>query len=264
MNQAPVILVIPASNLKEKNMSDYSINGKNAFISGANRGIGKALVEELLAGGVQKVYAGSRDVSKLEPLVQKYGEQIIPVQLDVIDRASIQSAADQAQDVDILINNAGVAQFGGVFSENGEQLMDEIFNVNVRGVLLLTRALVQSIKERNGVIANVSSVAGLANMPIFGTYSATKAMLHSFTQSMRVELQEANVHVMGIYPGPIDTDMTKEMEMEKASPQTAARSIVEAIIAQKEDVFPDPMAEEVAKGFFADPKGIEKQFASFS
>ena len=137
-------------------------------------------------------------------------------------------------------------------------------NTNYYGTLAVIRAFVPVLqKNGQGQIANVISVVGLAPMTVIGGYSASKAALHSVTQTMRAELAGRGIHVAGIYPGPIDTDMARGFEAEKASPESTAQRIVAGLIAGKDYIFPDPMSEQVGQLWLKDPQGLEKQFAAF-
>lgn len=247
-------------------MSQIKINpeGKTAFISGSNRGIGKAIAIELLEQGANKVYAGARDTSSLEELQAIYGDRLVPVELDVTDENSINLATSKIEDVDILVNNAGVFALGGIFSEQAINSLDTNLKVNLWGLVKLTRAVVEKLKQpKDAAIINISSVVGLANMPMASTYSATKAAVHSLTQGMRGELANNNVLVMGVYPGPIDTDMAKELPMEKDSPENVAKNIVQGLINGTEDVFPDVMSEQVGSLYVTNPKSVEDNFVQY-
>lgn len=247
-------------------MSEVKINveGKVAFISGANRGIGKAIAIALLENGAKKVYAGARDKSSLFDLVEQYGDRVVAIQLDVTDNASIENAARIATDTELLFNNAGVLHGGGFIHPEAVAGLQTNLDVNVIGLVRLTNAFADTIKKQEvGAIVNVSSVVGLASMPVIGTYSASKALVHSITQSIRGELSETNILVAGVYPGPIDTDMAKEIEMEKDSPQNVARNIIEALKEGVQDIFPDVMSVQVGAGYANSPKAIEQQFGAF-
>lgn len=239
-------------------------NGKTALVSGANRGIGKAITIELLEKGA-KVYAGARNISTLDELKAQYGDKLIPIQLDVTDPSTIDALASQITDLDILINNAGVLSFGQIFSDNWNETLKHHLDVNVTGVISLSNAVIKLLKKDSPTaIANVSSLAGLGNMPVIGTYSVSKAAVHSINQGMRAELAKDNVLVMGIYPGPIDTDMTSEFEMDKDSPQNVAKNIVEGLINGTEDLFPDAMSQQAGPFYASNPKAVEQQFAEFA
>lgn len=238
--------------------------GKVAFVSGANRGIGKAIAVELLNRGASKVYAGARKLDSLDEMVSKYGDKLIPVQLDVTDDASIKNAAAKVKHLDILVNNAGVFAVGSVFSDQAEESLNKNLDVNVWGVLKLSRAVADDIKKADETaVVNVSSVTGLGNMPMAATYSMSKAAVHSMTQGMRAELKDNNTLVMGVYPGPIDTDMERDLQMEKDSPENVAKNIVDGLVEGKEDVYPDVMSEQIGAFYATNPKGVEQQFADF-
>ena len=182
----------------------------------------------------------------------------------VTKNESIAAAAGQIENLDILVNNAGVFEGGGIFSDQAEESLEQNLDVNVWGVLKLSKAVVDQIKkEDDTAIINVSSLAGLGNMPMAATYSVSKAAVHSLTQGMRAELADDNVLVMGVYPGPIDTDMARGLPMEKDSPENVAKNIVDGLEAGSEDVFPDVMASQVGSFYASNPKGVEEQFASF-
>ena len=233
------------------------LDNKVVFVSGANRGIGKAIVDALLVQKVAKVYAAARDVKSLN----FSDPRVVPVQLDITKREQIEKAAKQAGDVNVLINNAGVATFTDVTTSDTDALMVDM-QVNYFGTLSMVNAFTPVLeKNKGGAIANVISVVGLAGMTAIGGYSASKAALFSATQSMRAGLKAKNISVHGIFPGPIDTDIAKDFPMEKASPKTTAENIVAGIIAGTEDIFPDPMSTEVGKLWVKDPKALEQQFA---
>ncbi len=247
-------------------MSEIKLNpeGKVAFISGSNRGIGKAIAIELLESGAKKVYAGARNTSTLNELKEKYGNRIVPVSLDVTDDASIEAAVAQVEDLDILVNNAGIFKVGGIFSEAAYDSLATNLDVNVWGLIKLSKRLVDQLrKSEETAIVNISSVAGLGNMPMAGTYSVSKAAVHSITQGMRGELVNTNTLVMGVYPGPIDTEMAKDLPMDKDTPQNVAKNIIKGLSDGQEDIFPDVMSEQVGAFYGSNPKGVEKEFGAF-
>ncbi|WP_372754008.1 SDR family NAD(P)-dependent oxidoreductase [Labilibaculum sp.] len=246
------------------NGNKVSPEGRVAFVSGANRGIGRAITIELLEKGAKKVYAGVRNLKSMDDLKPEYGNRLVPVFLDLRDDRSIIKATRITKDVEILINNAGVYEAGGFCSDDTLDSMAVNFEVNVWGLVKLTVSLIDRLKQReNAAIVNVSSVLGLASMPVAGVYSASKAAVHSITQSLRGELFLTNILVMGVYPGPIDTEMTKDLEMEKDSPVNVARNVVQGLIDGKEYVFPDMMSKQVGDLYMTEPLVVEKQFANF-
>ena len=241
----------------------YALSGKIALVTGANRGIGEAIVDALVAAGVRKVYAAARRISTLGPLVARHGSRVTPLQLDVTNAAQIAAAATAA-DVDLLVNNAGIVGFfGGEFTdpkwiEGGRQEME----VNFLGTFAVTQAFAPVLaKNGGGAIANLNSVASFVSFPILASYSASKAATHSLTQVTRAMLRGQNTQVFGVYPGPIDTRMSEVLTLEKASPAAAARAIVAGIIAGDEEIFPDKVSQGTGPAFFADPKGLERQVA---
>jgi NAD(P)-dependent dehydrogenase (short-subunit alcohol dehydrogenase family) len=234
------------------------LENKVVLVTGANRGIGKALVEALLKKNVQKIYAAAR---KIEELPNFGDNRVVPVKLDITDAAQIKNAVKQATDVQILINNAGSLAFASII-EGDEESLKRDMEVNYFGTINVTRAFIPALTKNGGGIATVSSVVGLASMAAIGGYSASKAALFSAIQAMRSELKPKNIEVFGIFPGPIDTDMARSFEMEKTSPEETAENIVDGIIAGKEDIFPDNYSKEVSKTWASNPKELERQFAS--
>lgn len=235
------------------------LDNKTVFVSGANRGIGKAIVQALLKHNVKKVYAAARKPSELPDFGDK---RVIPVALDITSCDQIKKAAAQADDVDVLINNAGALSFAGVVTGEQDALMHDM-QVNYFGTISMVNAFAPVLEKRSGgAIANVISIVGLASMAGIGGYSASKAALFSATQAMRAELKPKNISVHGIFPGPIDTDMARGFEMEKTSPQVTAENIIAGLLADKEDIFPDPVSANASQLWAKDPKGLERQFAS--
>jgi NAD(P)-dependent dehydrogenase (short-subunit alcohol dehydrogenase family) len=241
------------------------IAGTTALVTGANRGIGRALVEALLERGAARVYATARRPEALGDLVARYGERVVPVRLDVTHPSEVRAVAAQAGDVRLLINNAGiVAKFGGELTDADWMTAGRAeFEVNVLGALSLTQAFAPLLAGRAGAaVVNISSVAGLAAFPAVASYSASKAALHSLTQVTRAMLAPQGIHVAGVYPGPIDTDMARPFEIAKAAPEAAAHAILDGLEDGQEEIFPDPTARELGELFLHDPKALERQFAA--
>jgi len=247
-------------------MNELKISPKDrvAFVSGASRGIGRAITIELLEKGAKKVYAGVRNLKALNDLKEEYEGRLVPILVDLRDDKSIIKATRAARDVEILINNAGVNEPGGFCSDETLDSLATNFEVNVWGLVKMTISMIDYLKLREcAAIVNISSVLGLASMPVVGTYSASKAAVHSITQGLRGELESSKILVAGVYPGPIDTDMTRDMDMEKDSPQNVAQNIVRGLEEGKEYIFPDMMSKQVGELYFSEPLTVEKQFASF-
>jgi NAD(P)-dependent dehydrogenase (short-subunit alcohol dehydrogenase family) len=241
------------------------IQGSIAFVTGANRGIGRALVQALIDRGASKVYAAARRPESLADVVAASGGRVVPVRLDITRPDQIRAAAAFASDVTLLVNNAGVvAQFGGAFTEAGWITAGrEEFEVNVLGTLAVTQAFSPILASHGGgAVANVGSVAGLVPFGFVTSYSASKAALHSVTQATRAQLKPQGTFVAGVYPGPIDTDMSKPFETEKTSPAVAAEAILDGLEAGQEEIFPDPTARHIGELFLRDPKALELEIAA--
>lgn len=213
---------------------------------------------------LKKVYAGARNVSTLDKLKMVYGERLVPIELDVTKDSTIKNAAKMATDVEILINNAGIFSPGNFMDGNLLESLQTNLDVNVWGLVKLTNAFLEILKNKEtAAIVNLSSVAGLASMPMALTYSASKAAVHSIIQGLRGELKTLNISVIGVYPGPIDTEMTKGLEMEKDSPKNVAKSIIKGIKYGVEDIFPDLMSLHFGEAYFSSPKATEEQLSNF-
>ena len=232
-----------------------ALSDKVVLVTGANRGIGAAIVQEMLKAGVAKIYATARDPNTLP----SFGDQrVVPLQMDITSDTSVTAAAAAAKDVDVLVNNAGTLAFGDYLSSNWKTFEDDM-RTNYFGTLRVLRAFTpQFVARKSGMIANISSVVGLSAVPVMAGYSASKAALHSITQSLRGTLEKDNVIVIGIYPGPIETDLAKEVPYpEKATPEYAAANIVKGIAEGQTYIFPDPMAQQVEQLWSTDNRKLE-------
>jgi NAD(P)-dependent dehydrogenase (short-subunit alcohol dehydrogenase family) len=241
----------------------YRIQGKTALVTGANRGIGEALVKDLIAQGAKRIYAAGRSLENLAPLVSLAPNVIVPVQLDVTNASDIANVAKLIGELDILVNNAGIAT-GATFSgEASLSIAVDEMATNYFGPINLTHALLAVLhKSSSAAVINISSIAGISNFPILGPYSASKAAVHSFTQGLRAEVRKANIAVIGVYPGPVDTRMTEGFEMDKATPADVAKVILAGLENGVEDVFPDAFSQEMYRVFTANPKQLEQQFGA--
>jgi NAD(P)-dependent dehydrogenase (short-subunit alcohol dehydrogenase family) len=236
------------------------IEGSVALVTGANRGIGRAITEALLERGAHKVYATARDPKTLEVLRERYGSRLVPLRLDVTDGDQVARVARQATDVDLLFNNAGAYEPTELTNEAIVDVARREMEVNYFGALRMLRSFADTLVHRGGVIVNVGSAAGLTNVPLNPTYSASKAAQHSLTQASRALLRGVTVH--GVYPGPVDTDMVKTLALEKTPPEDVANAVLDAVEAGNEDIFPDPFAVAFGEQFYASPKNAERQAAA--
>ncbi|MEO1050388.1 MAG: SDR family oxidoreductase [Bacteroidota bacterium] len=243
-------------------MSNINIKDKIILITGANRGLGLALVEKSLEKGAAKVYATYRSEHNRSTL-EELGEKVIPIHLDLEDPATIEQLSQLVPSLDVLINNAGIFTAANLLDDTEEQLRND-FETNFFGTLAVTKELIPTLKNGgSSAIANLSSIAGLASMPSFGGYSASKAAVHSMTQSLRGKLKADNIAVHGVYPGPVATRMTENLEMPATPASQVAEKILEGIENGVEEIFPDAMSQQVGPVFLSSPKSLEQNFAAF-
>jgi len=239
-----------------------NLNGKTVLVTGANRGIGLAIVEKSLEMGAAIVYATYRSENNRSAL-EALGERVVHVHLDFADPASIEALTQSVPSLDILINNAGVFSGTDLLEDTEDQLRNDL-ETNLFGTLAVTKALLPALRNGNSTaIANLSSVAGLAPMPSFGGYSISKAAVHSMTLSLRGKLKPEGISVHGVYPGPVATRMTEGMPMETTSASVVAENILEDIVNGKEEIFPDVMSRQVGPLFLNSPKQLEETFSVY-
>lgn len=226
-----------------------------AFVTGANRGLGRSFVDALLERGAAKVYAASRDgkTAFADP-------RVVPIALDITNVEEARAAAQKAADTKLLVNNAGVLASYSVLTSELDKVREDL-EVNFHGLLNVTRAFAPNLSE-GAAIANVLSVVSMASMPALGGYSASKAAAWSLTQSIREELRPRGIRVHAAFPGPIDTDMIRAFEMSKTSPAEVARAILDGIAADREDISPDPMSTDALATYLRDPRELARRFAS--
>ena len=232
-----------------------NLSGKTVLVSGANRGIGFAVVNALLEKGVRKVYAAARDPKTLPD----FGDgRIVPVKLDITDRAQIDAVAASAIDVDLLINNAGVASFSSIL-DGPRDLVERDMNTNYYGTLDMVRAFVPVLETKKGAaIVNVVTIAAFSGFPIIGGYSASKSALFSLSQSIRTELASKGIAVHTVNPGPIDTELAKEFPTDKASPESTAENILLGLENAEADIFPDEQGQQMFETWKTDYRKLER------
>jgi NAD(P)-dependent dehydrogenase (short-subunit alcohol dehydrogenase family) len=232
-----------------------TIANKAVLVTGANRGIGQALVEEALRRGAKRVYAGTR-----QPLAHA-DQRVTPLTLDVTNVSQIQRAVDEVGALDVLINNAGVAIFDDL---SNLDVIEQHLAVNFFGLLKVTHAFLPLLKRSKGAIVNNLSLAGLAALPVIPSYSISKAAAFNLTQSLRALLASEGVSVHAVVLGPIDTDMNRGFEIPKASPASAAQGIFDGLEKGEDEIFPDPASLSIAEGWRTGAvKALDRQFAAF-
>jgi NAD(P)-dependent dehydrogenase (short-subunit alcohol dehydrogenase family) len=232
-----------------------NITNKTVLITGANRGIGRALLDEALRRGAKKVYAGTRSA------LQHSDQRVTPLALDVTSPSQIQRAVDEVDTLDVLINNAGIAIFDDL---SNLDVIERHLAVNFLGLLKVTNAFLPLLKRSKGAIVNNLSLAGLAPLPVIPAYSISKAAAFNMTQSLRALLAGQGVTVHAVVLGPIDTDMNRGFEIPKASTESAAQGVFDGLEKGEEDIFPDPASLSIAEGWRTGvSKALERQFAAF-
>lgn len=230
------------------------ISGKAILITGANRGIGRALVHDALSRGAKRVYAGTRAALHVTD------ERVTPLTLDVTNIPEIQRAAEEVLALDVLINNAGVATYHDI---NDLEAIEQHLDVNLFGTLNVTRAFLTQLEHSKGAIVNNLSLVALAPLPIIPGYSISKAAALNMTQSLRALVRSRGISVHAAVLGPIDTDMNRGFEIPKATPESAARGIFDGLEQGEEDIFPDPASRQIAEGWHAGvAKALEREFAA--
>lgn len=232
-----------------------NIENKTILITGANRGIGRALVEEALRRSAKRVYAATR-----QPFTHSDG-RVMLLTMDVTDPAQIQQAVDNVESLDILVNNAGVFRRDDL---SVRAALDDNLAVNLFGTHAVSQAFVPLVARSQGAIVNVLSLAGLASVPFSPAYSISKAAAFSLTQSQRALWAGRGVKLHAVLAGPVDTDMVRDLDIPKTSPELVAKGILDGVEKGEEEIFPDPMSASIADGWRSGvAKALERQFAAF-
>ncbi|WP_347331619.1 SDR family NAD(P)-dependent oxidoreductase [Marinimicrobium locisalis] len=236
-----------------------------ALVTGANRGIGLALVKSLLAQGIKKVYAGCRNPSSMPEFTDPRVE-VVP--LDITNAGHIHAVAERVTDLTLLINNAGIIA-AGPFTTTPSSEVKRDMDTNYYGPLAITQALIPTLRsnarsERHTALVNVTSIGAFANLPVLGGYCASKAALLSMSQGLRIELASDNIDVFTVNPGPIDTDMTAGSDFDKTSPDVAAANTLQALERGEQDIFPDPASQHMISVFKENYRGLEAIFSQMT
>jgi len=240
------------------------MNVKNAVVllTGANGGIGRAFVRELLKRGASKIYLGVRDVASVQDLLTE-SDKLVPLQLDVTVPDQVANAAKVATDVTLLINNAGQAKFTGALSTADTLNARDEMEVNYFGVLALTQALRNTPAfQAGGAIINILSILAHVTLPVAGTYSASKAAALSLTRTLRAELKARGVQVLGVMPVQVDTAMGAALPEPRLTPAEVAADALTALEAGDDEVFPGELSRGVAQAFRSNPDGVQAHMAN--
>jgi NAD(P)-dependent dehydrogenase (short-subunit alcohol dehydrogenase family) len=234
------------------------IEGTVALVTGANRGIGKTIAEELLARGATKVYAGVRDTSSVSD------PRLVPVRLDVTDAARVAEVAAELGDVQLVVNNAGTGHPATPLQADLDDARTEL-EVNYLGIVSMTKAFAPVLAANGGgAFVNVLSVVSWVGMPHLSTYSASKAAAWGFTNAARVQLRSQGTQVLGVHVGLVDTDLTSSFDREKIPPQVVATAVSDALEAGESEVAVDEFSRDVKAALHDDHNliypGVVAQF----
>ena len=218
-----------------------SLQDQTVLVTGANRGMGRHYVTQLLDRGVAKVYAAARDTAQIDTT----DPRVTALTLDVTDDRSVAAAAEAARDVTVLINNAGIVRGASVLERDSSKLREEL-ETNLFGPLALASVFADQIADKNGAIVNVVSV--LAWLPVGASYGVSKAAMWNATDSMRLELAPRGVQVVGVYVGLVDTDMASFSDSPKSDPADVVRQVLDGIEAGADEVLADDLTRTVRAG----------------
>ena len=230
-----------------------TIAGQTVLVTGANRGIGRALVDEALRRGAKRVYAGTR-----QPFSHP-DERVTPLMLDVTSPEQIEAAVGQVESLDILINNAGVALYDDL---SDRSVLQQHLDVNLFGTYGVTQAFLPLLIRAQGAIVNNVSMMAQAPFPVTPAYAISKAAAFNMTQSLRALLAGRGVRVHAVLTGPTDTDMTRGLDIPKSSPRDVAQAIFDGVDNGEEDIFPDATSAFIASRWHdGAAKALERQLA---
>jgi NAD(P)-dependent dehydrogenase (short-subunit alcohol dehydrogenase family) len=240
-----------------------NIKGSTVLVTGANRGLGRAFVQVLLAAGAKKIYAAARDPKSIDSSIGRprladsaasaHEPVIVPVRLDVTNPADVVAAAKLAGDVDFVINNAGILRSAPLVNDTEFDVRAEM-DTNYFGTLSVSRAFAPILKRNGGgALVNVLSVLSWVNLPGTALYSASKAAAWSLTNALRQELRAQGTQVVALHVGYMDTDMASDVAAPKSAPLDVARLVLDAVEAGRDEVLADAISRQVKAGLTADP-----------
>lgn len=228
-----------------------NLENKIVLITGANGGLGQAFIKYCLENNVQKIYCCARDIKNIDAI----DKRIEPIKLDLTNLTDINNLESSIDSIDILVNNAGVNNEKRIF-----EALNNDFEVNTFGTLNICKALYPKIKE-NGSIITINSILAFMNLPIMAQYCASKSALHSITQAIRAELKSKSIEVFEVFPGPMDTEMSKNLQMDKATPLQVVLNTFDGLTNKDFEIFPDDYSKNIISMVKNNSKKLEQQFA---
>lgn len=228
-----------------------NLENKIVLITGANGGLGQAFIKYCLENNIQKIYCCARDIKNIDAI----DKRIEPIKLDLTNLTDINNLESSIDSIDILVNNAGVNNEKRIF-----EALNNDFEVNTFGTLNICKALYPKIKE-NGSIITINSILAFMNLPIMAQYCASKSALHSITQAIRAELKSKSIEVFEVFPGPMDTEMSKNLQMDKATPLQVVLNTFDGLTNKDFEIFPDDYSKNIISMVKNNSKKLEQQFA---
>ena len=218
------------------------------LITGANRGLGLAFAQAFLARGARKVYAAARDPSRITL------PGVTPVRLDVTSPDDVEAAARLAGDATIVVNNAGIADTGSFLADDAEASLRRHLETNVLGVLRVSQAFAPVLaRNGGGALLNVASIGSWVSSPLLANYAVSKAAVWSLSNGLRNDLRAQNTQVLTLHMGFVDTDLTRDIDMPKATPDAIVAQALDALEAGAQEVLADELTRQVKRGLAADP-----------
>jgi NAD(P)-dependent dehydrogenase (short-subunit alcohol dehydrogenase family) len=237
----------------------FSLKGKVALVTGANRGIGKALVDSFIAEGASKVYLAVRDLGSTAELQSTYGDKVAPIYVDLRKAESITALAEVAQDVDVVVNNAGLLKNGDLFADGFEESFNAELEVNTFGLLRIAKAFDPILRARKeAAFVQLNSVGSIKNFDGLTSYCASKAATYTITQALSSEWADSGIQVLSVHPGPIATEMTKQVGMydDAVPPSVVSDAVVQSLKAGDFHLFPDALAQQLGGAYLDFAKAV--------
>ena len=239
-------------------MRTVEIKDKVALVTGANRGIGRAIVESFIKHGAHKVYLAVRDLSSTDELVKQYGNKVVPLKVDITDKSAVDLLSEKAGDVDIVVNNAGLLSVSNPLDSNFKDAFLKEIEVNVFGLINVAQAFTTTLARKKGAFVQLNSVASLVIMTPISSYSASKAASYSITQGLKNLLNEQGIHVLSVHPGATDTNMLKNINFAGfAEPvEVVSEGIVQALKNGEFLLFPGQESRQIGSQYQSFAKNV--------